>query len=119
MTKVGKRIVEGAQQAAAFARGEDASGFIVHIPAPIDTRRIRAKLGMTQEQFCKTYGFELAALRDWEQGRRVPTGAAQTLIRVIDNDPAAVAAVVMSAPSAATARKRPARHVKSATRKKA
>jgi putative transcriptional regulator len=94
MTKAGTRMIASARNALAFARGENAPGFIVHVPDEIDTRRIRARLGLTQAQFCKQFGFELATLRDWEQGRRVPTGTARTLIRVIDKDASGVAAAI-------------------------
>jgi len=32
----------------------------------------------------------VATLRNWEQGRREPTGAARALLRAIHNDPVAV-----------------------------
>ena len=51
---------------------------------------IRQRLNLTQEQFAERFGVPLGTLRDWERGARRPTGAARTLLRVIDKDPEAV-----------------------------
>jgi len=42
----------------------------------------RAKVGVSQSAFAKLIGVSLRTLQDWEQGRRQPTGAAQTLLLV-------------------------------------
>ncbi|MBH3406704.1 helix-turn-helix domain-containing protein [Pseudomonas glycinae] len=42
----------------------------------------RAKVDVSQSAFAKLIGVSLRTLRDWEQGRRQPTGATQTLLRV-------------------------------------
>ena len=42
----------------------------------------RAKVGLSQSAFAKLLGVSLRTLQDWEQGRRRPAGAAQTLLRV-------------------------------------
>jgi putative transcriptional regulator len=89
MTKAGKKIVAGAQQALAFARGET-KGFIVHVPEDVDVKAIRAGLKLTQKQFAERFGFELAAIRNWEQNRRRPEGPARALLRVIEREPDAV-----------------------------
>ncbi len=54
-----------------------------HIP------EIREKISMTQEEFSETFGFSLSVLRKWEQGTRVPTGAAMALLTIIDRNPEA------------------------------
>jgi putative transcriptional regulator len=38
-------------------------------------------------QFAELLGIELATLRNWEQGRRLPTGPARVLLRAIRNSP--------------------------------
>jgi putative transcriptional regulator len=48
---------------------------------------LRAKTGLTQEQFATLMQVELSTFRNWEQGRREPTGAAKALIRAIEKDP--------------------------------
>ena len=47
----------------------------------------RAKMGISQGAFAKLMGVSLRTLQDWEQGRRQPTGAAQTLLRVASQHP--------------------------------
>lgn len=47
----------------------------------------RARVGMSQTEFAKLLGVSVRTLQDWEQGRREPTGAAQTLLRVAEQHP--------------------------------
>ncbi len=42
----------------------------------------RSRLGMSQSELAALMGVSPRTLQDWEQGRRKPTGAAQTLLRV-------------------------------------
>lgn len=58
--------------------------------ARVDVRAIRAVTGLSQAKFAGLLGIEVATLRNWEQGRREPTGAARALLRAIHNDPVAV-----------------------------
>ena len=57
---------------------------------PIDVKAIRKGLKLTQQQFAQEFGLELRTVQDWEQGRVLPTGAARTLLRIIERDPDAV-----------------------------
>lgn len=84
-------ILRGARQALAFVKGEaDVRKYRVHIPREIDVRVIRDKLGMTQEEFARQFGFSVNTLRHWEQGRRVPEGPTRAYLLVIDRAPKAV-----------------------------
>ena len=56
----------------------------------IDVRRIRAVTGLSQAKFAELLSIEVSTLRNWEQGRRDPTGPARALLRAISNDPIAV-----------------------------
>jgi putative transcriptional regulator len=47
----------------------------------------RASTGLSQAQFAKLLGVSARTLQDWEQGRREPTGAARTLLRVAAKHP--------------------------------
>ena len=60
------------------------------MPAKINVKAMRQKLGMTQEEFAIRYGLTLARVRDWEQGRSAPDGAARAYLRVIEKEPEAV-----------------------------
>lgn len=60
------------------------------VATDIDVRRIRGVTGLSQAKFAELLSIEVATLRNWEQGRREPTGPARALLRAIDNDPVAV-----------------------------
>ncbi len=49
--------------------------------------RARLKSGLTQAQFALLLGVSRRTLEQWEQGRREPSGAAKTLIRVAELHP--------------------------------
>jgi putative transcriptional regulator len=53
----------------------------------VDVRRIRAVTGLSQAKFAELLSIEVATLRNWEQGRREPTGPARALLRAIRNNP--------------------------------
>ncbi|HTW69413.1 MAG TPA: helix-turn-helix domain-containing protein [Acetobacteraceae bacterium] len=84
-------IRRGLEQAIAFAGGEaDGSAYGVHVPAAIDVRAIRTRLGLTQDEFAGRFGFSINTLRHWEQGKRQPEGPARAYLLVIDRAPKAV-----------------------------
>lgn len=62
----------------------------IHRPRPVDVKALRAKIGMTQEEFAARFGFSTATLRHWERGDRVPHGPALVLLNVIEQNPRAV-----------------------------
>ncbi len=53
----------------------------------VDVRKIRAVTGLSQTKFAELLSIEVATLRNWEQGRREPTGPARALLRAIRNNP--------------------------------
>jgi len=53
----------------------------------VDVKKLRDRLGLTQEQFSLRFGLELDAVRNWENGRREPDRAAKSYLTVIDRDP--------------------------------
>lgn len=50
-------------------------------------RAVRALTGLSQAKFAELLDIELSTLRNWEQGRRTPTGPARALLRAIRNNP--------------------------------
>jgi putative transcriptional regulator len=91
MSKLGKRLIKAAKSAQAIARGDaDLTTYKVHVPAKVDVRAIRTKLKMSQNAFAARFGILPSTLRDWEQNRRHPDGAARVLLMVIDKEPDAV-----------------------------
>ena len=47
----------------------------------------REAVGVSQSRFAALLGISVRTLQEWEQGRRSPTGAAKTLLRVAETHP--------------------------------
>lgn len=52
-----------------------------------DIVRARLKSGLSQSEFAAVLGVSKRTLEQWEQGRRQPSGAARTLIRIAERHP--------------------------------
>ena len=50
-------------------------------------QRVRKRLGLTQIEFARRIDVPHETVRNWEQGKRCPTGAARALLRVLDKAP--------------------------------
>ena len=50
-------------------------------------RQVRHRLGLSQSQFALRIEVSLETIRNWEQGKRSPTGAAKALLRLLDKAP--------------------------------
>lgn len=58
--------------------------------ADVDVAAIRASTGLSQSAFARSIGVAKGTLRNWEQGRRRPTGPAQVLLAMIARKPSLV-----------------------------
>lgn len=87
--KLFSELVESMTEAGEIARGERAPSREFQV-GETDVKRIRRASGLSQAKFAKLIHVELGTLRNWEQGRRTPTGPAQVLLRAIERDPRAV-----------------------------
>jgi len=63
----------------------------------VNVKKLREKLGLTQELFAEAYRIPLGTLRDWEQRRKFPDAPARAYLLVIERDPKAVAALLKAA----------------------
>ncbi len=90
MSVAGDRIIKSAGQALSFVQEKKLHGCNVHIPEEIEVRRIRKKVSMSQSEFAEHFGVSVRTVQDWEQGRRVPSGASRAFLIVIDREPEAV-----------------------------
>ena len=95
------KIVDGLRQAISYAKGEPARVRVTHcnVPENIDVKKLRERLGMSQPEFALRFGFSLGTLRQWEQGRRYPDGAARVLLTVIKYAPKAVQEALEATPA--------------------
>ena len=69
--------------------GKAARVTVVEVSAATEARN---RVGMSQDEFAKLLGVSVRTLQDWEQGRREPSGAAKTLLRIASQNPDAVKA---------------------------
>ncbi len=94
------KIVAGLHEAIAYAKGapDQARTTRFKVPDNIDVKKLREGLQMSQPEFALRFGFNLGTLRQWEQGRRYPDGAARVLLTVISHSPEAVREALESTP---------------------
>lgn len=52
-------------------------------------RRVRKRLGLSQAELSERIDVSIETIRNWEQGRRHPTGAAKALLKILDRAPEA------------------------------
>jgi putative transcriptional regulator len=91
MSKLGSRLIRAAREGRAIARGEvRPETYRVYVPEDVDVRKIRRSLKLSQTQFAAKFGLPASTIRDWEQHRRKPEGAARVLLQVIKKEPEAV-----------------------------
>lgn len=57
-------------------------------------RRVRKRLGLSQAEFSHRIDVSLETIRNWEQGKRRPTGAAKALLKILDKAPEAALAAL-------------------------
>jgi putative transcriptional regulator len=98
MSNLGKRLIRAAGEGRTIARGEaDPATYRVHVPAEVDVRKIRQRLKLSQDEFAARFGLSAATVREWEQNRRRPEGAARVLLTVIEKEPEAVTRALAAA----------------------
>jgi putative transcriptional regulator len=79
---IGLEILEGLRE---IKRGD--YGRVTTVPS---ISSIREKTGLSQSRFAQLLGVSVRTLQEWEQGRRVPSGAARTLLLIAQKNPRAL-----------------------------
>jgi putative transcriptional regulator len=82
-------LLTSLKQGGSIVRGKKAPSRAFRLEDP-DVSAIRRHLGLTQQKFAELLGISPATLRNWEQGRRKPEGAARVLLCVAAKYPEAV-----------------------------
>jgi len=82
-------LLTSIEQGGTILRGKRNAGRVFRVERP-NVYAIRRHLGLTQQKFAALLGISPATLRNWEQGRRKPEGAARVLLCVAAKYPKAV-----------------------------
>jgi putative transcriptional regulator len=69
-----------------IVKGKKKASRRFEIPDP-EVKTIRDRLGVSQDTFAIILGVSKRTVENWEQGRRHPTGAARSLLRIVEADP--------------------------------
>ena len=102
---LGKEIIQGLEEAIAYERGElpgvrservdiTARRANASSPPEFDAARVfnvRSSLNLSQPVFAAVLNVSPETVRAWEQGKRVPDGAAARLLEVAEEEPAVFA----------------------------
>ncbi|MCX6141814.1 MAG: helix-turn-helix domain-containing protein [Ignavibacteriales bacterium] len=88
-TETFDELLTSIEQGGAIVRGKKTPSRTFRIDNP-NVAAIRRHLGLTQQKFAKLLGISPGTLRNWEQGRRKPEGAARVLLCVAAKFPRAV-----------------------------
>jgi len=86
MSKFFDELMESVQQMDEIVRGERQPSREFTVDA-MQIKEIRKATGLSQAKFAAMIDVQLGTLRNWEQGRREPTGPAKALLRATHNDP--------------------------------
>ncbi len=100
--RIGAQIVEAMREAVEIHQGRaepaarhlvalDARTSLAEAPPAYDrvaVSRIRAKMALSQPVFASALNVSSETVRAWEQGKRVPDGAAVRLLQVAEEHPA-------------------------------
>ncbi|MBQ5400342.1 MAG: helix-turn-helix domain-containing protein [Treponema sp.] len=79
-------LMESMQQAVAISKGEMKPSR-VFVYSPLNVKEVREKTNKNQEEFANMIGVKVGTLRNWEQGRRKPAGAALALLKIVAANP--------------------------------
>jgi putative transcriptional regulator len=80
-------LLESVRQAIAIERGEIKPSRTFIVNKRNEVTSVRARLGLSQNRFAALLGISPSTLKNWEQGRRRPTGAAKVLLKVAKRHP--------------------------------
>lgn len=80
------RLVESMKQMDEIVKGERAPSREFYVDATM-IKDLRKRTKLSQAKFATLLRVEVGTLRNWEQGRREPTGPAKALLHAIRKDP--------------------------------
>ncbi len=86
--EIGLGILEGIWEIKRFRRSELEGLRTRELREPSRPEVIRTRIGLSQAAFAALMGVSVRTVQDWEQGRRHPSGAAKSLLRIAEKHPA-------------------------------
>ncbi len=86
-------LLKSVREGGAILRGEKEASR-VFVMEDLNVKLIRERYQLSQTEFATLLGISVKTLRNWEQGRRNPRGAARVLLQVAARHPEAVWDVV-------------------------
>ena len=78
---IGAELLVSVREMKAGVRGR------THQPVVSEVAQTRLASGLSQPAFAALLGVSVRTLQDWEQGRRKPSGAAKTLLKIAERYP--------------------------------
>ncbi|MGH7600982.1 MAG: NadS family protein [bacterium] len=84
-----EELLESVREAKAIMRGEKEPSRVFVYDEP-SVKTIRRRFKLSQPKFAGLLGISVGTLRNWEQGRRQPEGAARVLLLVAAKHPEAI-----------------------------
>ena len=80
-------LLESLREGGEILRGERKPSRQFVVENKEDVQQVRQTFNLSQDTFAKFMGVSVGTLRNWEQGRRHPTGAARVLLRIAIRQP--------------------------------
>jgi len=90
-TALGLALEKNAREILAHVKGDaELPTRRIVLPDEVDVKRIRAKAGMSQAEFARSFCINPRTLQEWEQGRRKPDATTRAYLAVIAKNRQAV-----------------------------
>lgn len=87
-------LLQSMREGGEILRGERKPSREFVVEKKEDVQYVRQTFNISQDAFARFMGVSVGTLRNWEQGRRHPTGAARVLLRIAVRQPKLFAEVV-------------------------
>ena len=88
-TKDFNELLKSIDEVRAIRTGKQKPSRVISF-TPLEVRAIRMRLHVSRTQLAHLIGVSAATLRNWEQGRTYPEGAARVLLKIAARRPDAV-----------------------------
>jgi|TARA_B110001452_G_scaffold69794_1_gene56377 putative transcriptional regulator len=79
-------LMTSVQEMDGIVKGQKKAVRRFEFPEP-EVKAIREQMGVSQDKFAVILGVSKRTVENWEQGRRHPTGAARSLLKIVEADP--------------------------------